>query len=86
MAAPWHSPKLQCRQRKQEKIKATIEIFGCTGSKIQKADFGYEVDDVKCKDGEEYEIQARSELQVDCHDARLTKHTREGWPDRPLGR
>jgi Peptidase propeptide and YPEB domain len=40
-----------------EKIKATIEIFGCTGGKIEKADFGYEVDDVKCKDGEEYEIK-----------------------------
>jgi len=40
-----------------EKIKATIESFGCTGGKIEKADFGYEVDDVKCKDGQEYEIK-----------------------------
>ena len=40
-----------------EKIKATIEIFGCTGGKIEKADFGYEVDNVKCKDGEEYLIE-----------------------------
>ena len=40
-----------------EKIKATIEGFGCTGGKIEKADFGYEVDDVKCKDGQEYEIK-----------------------------
>ena len=29
----------------------------CTGGKIEKADFGYEVDDVKCKDGQEYEIK-----------------------------
>ena len=37
----------------EEKIKATIEGFGCTGGKIEKADYGYEVDDVKCKDGRE---------------------------------
>ena len=42
---------------RQQKIKATIEGFGCTGGKIEKADFGYEVDDVKCKDGQEYEIK-----------------------------
>ena len=41
----------------EEKIKATLEGFGCTGGKIEKADYGYEVDDVKCKDGEEYEIK-----------------------------
>jgi hypothetical protein len=41
----------------EEKIKATIEGFGCTGGKIEKADYGYEVDDVKCKDGQEYEIK-----------------------------
>ena len=35
----------------EEKIKATIEGFGCTGGKI------VEVDDVKCKDGQEYEIK-----------------------------
>jgi hypothetical protein len=52
---PWHSPKLQWRQRK--KIKATMEGFGCTGGKIEKADYGYAVDDVKCKDGQEYEIK-----------------------------
>ena len=40
-----------------EKIKATIESFGCTGGEIEKADFGYEVDDVKCKNGQEYEIK-----------------------------
>ena len=34
----------------EQKIKATIEGFGCTGG-------GYEVDDVKCKDGQEYEIK-----------------------------
>jgi Peptidase propeptide and YPEB domain len=41
----------------EEKIKATIEGFGCTGGKIEKADYGYDVDDVKCKDGQEYEIK-----------------------------
>jgi hypothetical protein len=41
----------------EEKIKATIEGFVCTGGKIEKADYGYEVDDVKCKDGQEYEIK-----------------------------
>ena len=40
-----------------EKIKATLENFGCTGGKVEKADFGYEVDDVKCKDGQEYEFK-----------------------------
>ena len=41
----------------QEKIKATLEGFGCTGGTIEKTDYGYEVDDVKCKDGEEYEFK-----------------------------
>ena len=41
----------------EQKIKATIEGFGCTGGKIEKAAYGYEVDDVKCKDGQEYEIK-----------------------------
>jgi len=41
----------------EQQIKATIEGFGCTGGKIEKADYGYEVDDVKCKDGQEYEIK-----------------------------
>ena len=41
----------------EEKIKATLESFGCTGGKIEKEDYGYEVDDVKCKDGQEYEFK-----------------------------
>ena len=41
----------------EEKIKATIEGFGCTRGKIEKADYGYAVDDVKCKDEQEYEIK-----------------------------
>jgi hypothetical protein len=41
----------------EEKIKATLEGFGCTGGKIEKEDYGYEVDDVKCKDGQEYEVK-----------------------------
>ena len=41
----------------EEKIKATLESFGCTGGKIETEDYGYEVDDVKCKDGQEYEVK-----------------------------
>ena len=41
----------------QEKIKATLEGFGCRGGTIEKTDYGYEVDEVKCKDGEEYEFK-----------------------------
>ena len=40
-----------------EKIKATLEDFGCTGGKVEKEDYGYGVDDVKCKDGQEYEFK-----------------------------
>ena len=56
LAAPWHS-LTPVTPAEEEKIKATIEGFGCTGGKIEKADYGYEVDDVKCKDGQEYEIK-----------------------------
>ena len=41
----------------QEKIKATLEAFGCTGGKVEKEDYGYGIDDVKCKDGQEYEFK-----------------------------
>jgi hypothetical protein len=41
----------------EEKIKATLEGFGCTGGKIEKEDYGYGIDDVKCKDGQEYEFK-----------------------------
>ena len=44
----------------EEKIKATIESFGCTGGKIEKADYGYEVDDVKCKNEHRVRDQTRS--------------------------
>ena len=48
-----YSPKLRCRSGSREDQGG----FGCTGGKIEKADFGYEVDDVKCKSGQEYEIK-----------------------------
>ena len=60
---------------RREKIKATIEGFGCTGGKIEKADFGYEVDDVKCKDGQEYEIKLDPNFKLIV----MTK----GWPGKP---
>jgi hypothetical protein len=41
----------------EEKINATLEGFGCTGGKIEKEDYGYGIDDVKCKDGQEYEFK-----------------------------
>jgi hypothetical protein len=44
----------------EEKIKAAIEAFGCTGGKMEKEDedttLPYKVDDAKCKSGE-YDIK-----------------------------
>ena len=37
-----------------EKVKAALEVFGCTGGKTEKETEGsgyFEVDDAKCKDG-----------------------------------
>ena len=48
----------------KEKIKATLEGFGCTGGKIEKEDYGYGIDDVKCKDGQEYQFKLDPKFQV----------------------
>ena len=44
----------------EEKIKATLEAFGCTGGKMEKEDedssFPYKVDGAKCRSGE-YDIK-----------------------------
>jgi hypothetical protein len=48
----------------EEKIKATLEGFGCTGGKIEKEDYGYGIDDVKCKDGQEYEFKLDSNFKL----------------------
>ena len=44
----------------EEKIKAALAAFGCTGGKMQKetenTTFPYKVDDAKCKSGE-YDIK-----------------------------
>ena len=42
-----------------EKIKASLEAFGCTANEMEKSErsvFAFEVDDAKCKDGE-YDIK-----------------------------
>ena len=48
----------------EEKIKATLESFGCTGGKIEKEEYGYGIDDVKCKDGQEYEFKLGPDFKV----------------------
>jgi hypothetical protein len=48
----------------KEKIKATLEGFGCSGGKIEKEDYGYGVDDVKCKDGQEYQFKLDPKFKV----------------------
>ena len=51
----------------EEKIKAALEAFGCTGGKIEKEDedttLPYEVDDAKCKSGE-YDIKLDKNFNV----------------------
>jgi hypothetical protein len=49
-----------------EKIKAALEVFGCTGGKMEKeteASGYFEVDDVKCKDGQ-YDIKLDKDFKV----------------------
>ena len=48
----------------EEKIKATLESFGCTGGKIEKEEYGYGIDDVMCKDGQEYEFKLGPDFKV----------------------
>jgi hypothetical protein len=51
----------------EEKIKAILEGFGCSGGKIEKEDEDntllYEVDDAKCKNGE-YDIKLDKNFNV----------------------
>ena len=51
----------------EEKIKAALEGFGCSGGKIEKEDEDntllYEVDDAKCKSGE-YDIKLDKNFNV----------------------
>ena len=49
-----------------EKIKATLEAFGCTGGKMEKeteASSYFEVDDAKCRDGQ-YDIKLDKDFKV----------------------
>ena len=49
-----------------EKIKSTLEAFGCTGGKMEKETEGsgyFEVDDAKCKDGQ-YDIKLDKDFKV----------------------
>jgi hypothetical protein len=49
-----------------QKIKATLEAWGCLGGKMEKeteASGIYEVDDAKCKDGQ-YDIKLDQEFKV----------------------
>ena len=49
-----------------EKIKATLEAWGCTGGKMEKETEGsgyFEVDDAKCRDGQ-YDIKLDKDFKV----------------------
>ena len=49
-----------------EKIKATMEVLGCTGGKMEKeteANGYFEVDDAKCKDGQ-YDIKLDKDFKL----------------------
>lgn len=49
-----------------EKIKAALEIFGCTGGEMEKETEGsgyYEVDDAKCKDGQ-YDVTLDNDFKM----------------------
>ena len=49
-----------------EKIKATMQAWGCSGGKMEKETEGtgvYEVDDAKCKDGQ-YDIKLDRDFKV----------------------
>jgi hypothetical protein len=51
----------------EEKIKAALESFGCSGGKIEKEDDDntllYEIDEAKCKSGE-YDIKLDKNFNV----------------------
>ena len=49
-----------------EKIKATLQAWGCSGGKMEQETEGtsvYEVDDAKCKDGQ-YDVKLDKDLKV----------------------
>ena len=49
-----------------EKIKATLEAWGCAGGKMEKETEGsgyFEVDDAKCRDGQ-YDIKLDKDFKV----------------------
>jgi hypothetical protein len=49
-----------------EKIKATLQAWGCSGGKMEQETEGtsvYEVDDAKCKDGQ-YDIKLDKDFKV----------------------
>jgi hypothetical protein len=49
-----------------EKIKAVLEVWGCTGGKMEKETEGsgyFEVDDAKCKDGQ-YDFKLDKDFTV----------------------
>jgi hypothetical protein len=49
-----------------EKIKAALEVVGCTGGKMEKETEGsgyFEVDDAKCKDGQ-YDIKLDKDFKL----------------------
>jgi hypothetical protein len=49
-----------------EKIKAAMEVLGCTGGKMEKETEGsgyFEVDDAKCKDGQ-YDIKLDKDFKM----------------------
>jgi len=49
-----------------EKIKATLEAFGCTGGKMEKeteASSYFEVEDAKCRDGQ-YDIKLDKDFKL----------------------
>jgi hypothetical protein len=49
-----------------EKIKAALEVLGCTGGKMEKETEGsgyFEVDDAKCRDGQ-FDIKLDKDFKV----------------------
>jgi hypothetical protein len=49
-----------------EKIKAAMEVLGCTGGKMEKETEGsgyFEVDDAKCRDGQ-YDIKLDKDFKL----------------------
>jgi hypothetical protein len=49
-----------------EKIKTSLEAFGCTADEMEKSEssvFAFEVDDAKCKDGE-YDIKLDKDFKI----------------------